>query len=272
MALCRPRRGAPNFIVGNVSGSNHALDLFKFHVDFVNPQNSTFTGPFAISGGPVHRCLLGRLRTAKRHEYYALRDWPVDYVPACLSQLRPSHRSCQRSLRRAHQSMVVTHTVQNSDGSYGIRWYELRALEKGDFTAFQQSTFAPDNNTRWMASLAMDKVGDMAMGYSISSSTMYPSINFTGRAVHRSAKHHGAGSQHHGGHRFADRTPIVGAITAAWFPIRRTIALLWYTTEYLHSGLAELEDPHRFPEIPRLSLVLPRRTIGQRVRARSNRA
>lgn len=77
--------------------------------------------------------------------------------------------------------MVVTHTVQNNDGSYGIRWYELRALEKGDFTAFQQSTFAPDSNSRWMGSIAMDKVGDMAMGYSISSSTMYLSINFTGR-------------------------------------------------------------------------------------------
>lgn len=46
---------------------------------------------------------------------------------------------------------------------------------------FQQGTFAPDANFRWMGSVAMDKVGDIAVGYSISSSSVNPSIRFTGR-------------------------------------------------------------------------------------------
>ena len=63
-------------------------------------------------------------------------------------------RLCPPTLcRERTESMVVTHTVQNSDGSYGIRWYELRALEKGDFTVFQQSTFAPTVTLAgWLAS------------------------------------------------------------------------------------------------------------------------
>jgi hypothetical protein len=46
---------------------------------------------------------------------------------------------------------------------------------------FQQGTFSPDSTSRWMASAAMDKVGDIAIGYSISSSSIHPGIAFTGR-------------------------------------------------------------------------------------------
>ena len=48
---------------------------------------------------------------------------------------------------------------------------------------YQSGTFAPDSNNRWMASLAQDKMGNVAMGYSIASSTMYDSISATGRAL-----------------------------------------------------------------------------------------
>ena len=46
----------------------------------------------------------------------------------------------------------------------------------------QQGTFAPaDGLHRWMGSVAQDSSGDMALGYSVSSSTTYPSIRYTGR-------------------------------------------------------------------------------------------
>lgn len=226
-----PPSGVPNFIVGNVSGSNNALDLFKFHVDFVNPQNSTFTGPFAISVAPYTvacwaDCIpqqgtsttlygLGQLMMYR----LAYRNFVPPTIAATASQA-------------AHQSMVVTHTVQNNDGSYGIRWYELRALERGDFTVFQQSTFAPDSNSRWMGSVAMDKVGDMAMGYSISSNTMYPSINFTGRVVsdppstmEQEASIMAGTDSQEGSDRWGDYSSMV--------PDPSDDCLLWYTTEYL---------------------------------------
>ena len=48
---------------------------------------------------------------------------------------------------------------------------------------FQQGTFAPDSAFRWMASIAMDKAGDMLMGYSVSSNKISPAIRFTGRSA-----------------------------------------------------------------------------------------
>ncbi len=45
----------------------------------------------------------------------------------------------------------------------------------------QQGTYQPDDNYRWMGSLAVDQDGNMALGYSLSSTTVYPSILYAGR-------------------------------------------------------------------------------------------
>jgi len=78
-----------------------------------------------------------------------------------------------------HEAMVVSQAV-TAGSSVGVRWYELRPLN-GAFTVYQQGTFAPDSNYRWMSSAAMDQAGDIAIGYSVSSSTMFPAIRYTGR-------------------------------------------------------------------------------------------
>jgi hypothetical protein len=80
-----------------------------------------------------------------------------------------------------HESMVVNHAVV-AGASSGVRWYELRD-PGGTPTVFQQGTFAPDAAFRWMASIAMDKAGNMLMGYSVSSKTISPAIRFTGRSA-----------------------------------------------------------------------------------------
>jgi hypothetical protein len=81
-----------------------------------------------------------------------------------------------------HESMVINHSVTVGARS-GVRWYELRgSVSTGaSFSPYQQGTYAPDNNFRWMGSAAMDKAGDIALGYSVSSSTLYPSVRYTGR-------------------------------------------------------------------------------------------
>jgi hypothetical protein len=88
-----------------------------------------------------------------------------------------------------HEAMVVAHAV-NSGGVAGMRWYELRApvSTSGTFTTFQQGTFAPaDAIHRWMGSTAMDQSGNIALGYSASGSTQYPSVRYTGRTPGDSA-------------------------------------------------------------------------------------
>jgi hypothetical protein len=65
--------------------------------------------------------------------------------------------------------------------SAGIRWYELRLDAAGNPSLFQAGTYAPDASYRWMGSVAMDQSGNMALGFSTSSSTLKPSIRYTGR-------------------------------------------------------------------------------------------
>jgi hypothetical protein len=80
-----------------------------------------------------------------------------------------------------HWSMVTNHSVNAGSNVAGIRWYELRKTS-GAWSVYQQATYAPaDNNCRWMGSIAMDTAGNIGLGYSISSSNMYPSIRYTGR-------------------------------------------------------------------------------------------
>ncbi|MFY9842008.1 MAG: choice-of-anchor D domain-containing protein [Terriglobales bacterium] len=79
-----------------------------------------------------------------------------------------------------HDRAVVNHAVAANSIRVGIRWYELYD-PAGAVTLNQQGTFGSDANYRWMASLAEDKNGDIGLGYSISSGSIYPGINFTGR-------------------------------------------------------------------------------------------
>src|SRR5439155_5357167 len=83
-----------------------------------------------------------------------------------------------------YESLVANHTVTigTSSSQTGIRWYELRNTgPETTFGVYQQGTYAPDSNYRWMGSIAMDKAGDIALGYSVSSATTSPSIAYTGR-------------------------------------------------------------------------------------------
>jgi HYDIN/CFA65/VesB family protein len=73
----------------------------------------------------------------------------------------------------------VNHAVANSS-SVAFRWYEILD-PSGTVTVNQQGTFAPDSTFRWMASAAMDKNNDIAVGFSASSSSINPAIRFTGR-------------------------------------------------------------------------------------------
>src|SRR5258708_15217108 len=81
----------------------------------------------------------------------------------------------------SHESLAVNHSVVAGSGG-GVRWYEVQN-PSGTPVVAQQSTFAPESNFRWMGSIAMDQSGDIALGYSVSSSSVDPSVRFTGRLV-----------------------------------------------------------------------------------------
>jgi hypothetical protein len=94
---------------------------------------------------------------------------------------RLMYRLAYRVFGGDHNAMVVNHSVM-AGSSVGVRWYELRQPALGGaFALYQQGTFAPDSAYRWMGSAAMDGAGNIAIGYSKSSSSVYPSIAFAGR-------------------------------------------------------------------------------------------
>ncbi|MFT5247914.1 MAG: hypothetical protein ACI943_002674, partial [Gammaproteobacteria bacterium] len=83
----------------------------------------------------------------------------------------------------SHQSLVVCHSVQVDDnGRAGVRWYELRDEGSG-WSVYQTGTYAPgsDDASRWMGSIGIDAAGNISIAYSVSSTTIYPGLRFTGR-------------------------------------------------------------------------------------------
>jgi hypothetical protein len=167
-----PPLGSPNFLFN--FGSN-SLNEWKFHVDFATPANSTLTGPFNIPVAAFTPACNGGTcipQPGTRTQLDSLAD-------------RLMYRLAYRNLGTS-ESLVVNHSVKASGSKRsqvaGVRWYELRNPNGASgASVFQQGTFSPDSDNRWMGSIAMDKVGNIAVGYSVSSSKTFPSIRFTGR-------------------------------------------------------------------------------------------
>ncbi len=133
-----------------------------------------------------------------------------------------------------HETLVVNHSV-TAGTSTGVRWYEIRSPGSTP-TVFQQGTFAPDSSFRWMGSAAMDHVGNLAIGYSVSSTAINPAIRFTGRAPTDPLGtlgtelniQTGTGSQLTGLSRWGDYSNISVDPTDD--------CTFWYTTEYLKAN------------------------------------
>jgi hypothetical protein len=94
---------------------------------------------------------------------------------------RPTHRLAYRNFK-SYEAMVTNQSVEAAPGVAGVRWYEIRRVD-GVYSIHQQGTYAPDDGVhRWMGSIAQDKKGNMALGYSVVNGVdVYPGIRYTGR-------------------------------------------------------------------------------------------
>jgi len=164
-----PPSGAPNYQLE--LGTATTLDLFKFHVDFSIPANSTFTGPTVI---PVAAYTDACATTGA--------CIPQPSGGEVLDALgdRLMYRFAYRNFGD-HEALVANHSVKGSGATASaVRWYEIRSPGTSP-SVFQSGTFAVGTNSLWMGSIAMDKTGDIALGFSASSSTLDPTIAYTGR-------------------------------------------------------------------------------------------
>jgi hypothetical protein len=99
---------------------------------------------------------------------------------------RLMYRLAYRLLDSGEERMVVNHTVDAGSSRAAVRWYELQKTGS-TWAITQQGTYAgdsPDTTHRWMGSIALDRNGNIALGYSMSNSTtVYPSVGLVGRLV-----------------------------------------------------------------------------------------
>jgi hypothetical protein len=181
-----PPGGTPNTFVGSIDNFASDSNVYYYHFHFVpsNPSASTFdcvngackiavntysnaAGTAPEPGGAVIDTLSDRLMY--RFAYRVLPGLPTanNQVPSSTTQ-----------------QWLVSHAVNNG-GHSAVRWYEFRA-PSGSVTptVFQQGTYdLNDGVHRFMSSLAADKKNNIAMSYTVSSSSVFPTIGFTGRAI-----------------------------------------------------------------------------------------
>ncbi|MCX6282830.1 MAG: T9SS type A sorting domain-containing protein [Bacteroidetes bacterium] len=161
-----PPLGTPNFF--GYLNSGH-ITIYGFHVDWTNPGNSSYTLLTSITVASYNGSVSDIPQPGTTYK--------LDPIPGRLMFRLPFRKF------NDHWTMVCNSTV-NVSGRAGIRWWELRndGTNPANWTIYQESTFSPaDNDNRWMGSIAIDSLSNIALGYSISSSTRYPSVFYTGR-------------------------------------------------------------------------------------------
>jgi hypothetical protein len=219
-----PPGGSPEFILER--GST-ALRLWKFKVDWNNTASSTFSGPTQISVAAYNTLCSGSRSCVPQPDTSVKLDGLGD---------RLMHRVSYRNFG-TYETLLASHAVNaSSSGTQaGVRWYEIRN-PNGTPSVYQQGTFAPDANHRWMPSVAMDRDGNIAVVYSVSSSSVYPGIRYTGRLASdplgqlpqgETTLIAGSGSQTGTGSRWGDYANIsLDPVDDCTF---------WMTTEYMPS-------------------------------------
>ncbi len=169
------------------NGTQDFLDLYEINIDWTTPANSGIT-------------------TLPRIPITEFNSWFTNYStfatvpqPGSTSKLDPIREVLlnQLSYRNfgTHESITGTFATNQNTGrtrktpvDAGVRWFELRKVGAGNWALYQEGTFSPgDTNTHHlMASIAMDKFGNMGMGYNVtktSTPTVFASLRYTGRTA-----------------------------------------------------------------------------------------
>jgi hypothetical protein len=166
-----PSDTTQNFFVGFTTG---ALQIYKLKPDYVTTANTTLTGPTNLSVSSFVIACADRGGGACISQ-----PGTTTRVDSLADRLM--YRLAYRN-RGGVESMVVNQSVRSPTSRAGVRWYEL-GVNQGAVTVVQQSTFAPnDPIERWMGSAAMNKCGDIAVGYSAAAqSGTFPGVRVAAR-------------------------------------------------------------------------------------------
>jgi hypothetical protein len=173
-----PPTGAPNIVMA-AGGTQLKNDLdddgiysWTYSVDWKNPERTRLEGPVKIAVAPYRYLCGGQLTNCVPQPGTDRR------LDAQGDKIMP--RLVYRRLG-ARESIVATHSVDTAVGGGGVRWYEFRLDSRRVPRVFQQGTYAPDRFFRWMASAAMDKMGNIGIGYSFGGTPHFAGQRFAAR-------------------------------------------------------------------------------------------
>jgi hypothetical protein len=231
-----PPPGAPNIMMAaggrqlDSVFSDDGVFVWQFRVDWEEPGRSHLAGPEKIPVAPYAYLCDGQLTSCVPQPGTDRRlDSQGDKIMSRLVYRRLDGR----------ESMVAVHSVATSGGGGGVRWYEFRIDPGRTVRLRQQGTFFSDGLFRWMASPAMDRFGNIGMGYSFGGGPNFPGQRFTGRrdrdplgqmTLQETVLVEGRASQN-GTLRWEDYT------TTAMDP--RDDCTVWYVGDYLKAGAEE---------------------------------
>jgi hypothetical protein len=210
--------GTPEYFLSDY-GSNTSVKMWKFTTNWTTPSSSTLSGPTSIAVASFTRPSSNSVpQKGSAEKLDTLGDRLLTWL---------QYRNIGGT-----ESLWVSRSVV-SGSTYGLRWMEIRGM-KTTPAVYQQGTYAPaDGNYRWMPSLAVNKNGDMAIGYSVSSANMFPAIRYAGRlstdavgtlGQTEASMIEGTGSQQGGYNRWGDYASMSVDPTDD--------CTFWFTTEY----------------------------------------
>ncbi len=170
-----PPANTPNYFVGE-SQTAFAWEVYKFHIDFTTPANTTYTGPTNVS----------------QTTYVTAASSVPNPSPGLNNETLADRMMMQVQYRNISgvESLWVNHTTGTaSPGAStptGLQWAQINVTGTTvNTTPVQQQIFnnGADGINRFIGALAVDKQGNMAIGYTASSLTLAPDIRYAGRLV-----------------------------------------------------------------------------------------
>ena len=173
-----PPKGAPNIMITNGGTQlnkqfeDDGIYFWTFHVDWKDTTKTRLEGPIKLTVAPYHYMGDGQLTKAVPQPGTDQRlDSQGDKLLGRLIYRRTGRQ----------ESLVVVHSVNTAAGGGGVRWYQFQLGRRRKPTLYQQGTYAPGGDYRWLAGAAVDKAGNIGIGYSYGSATHFTGQRFTGR-------------------------------------------------------------------------------------------
>jgi hypothetical protein len=178
-----PPAGAPNIMM-TAGGSqlknvleDDGVYAWRFAVDWKDAAKTKVTGPDKIAVAPYHYLCDGQLKNCVPQRGTDRRlDSQGDKIMSRLVYRRIGSR----------ESIVGVHSVNTTAGGGGVRWYEFRLDRRRNLALHQQGTYAPDGLFRWMASPAIDRFGNIGIGYSFGGPAQFAGQRFAARLANDS--------------------------------------------------------------------------------------